>query len=61
MKKHSVDSCVLAMWDDLCTRSGIGDVLDELDDETRQEIQDSWREHVRNTVGAQAASKGTKR
>jgi hypothetical protein len=50
MKRHSVDSCVRAIWDDLCTRSGIGDVLDELDDETRKEIQDSWKRHIRSTI-----------
>ena len=61
MKKHSIESCVRAIWDDLCTRSGIGDVLDELDGETREEIQNSWREQIRNTVVAPEKSKGAKR
>lgn len=40
------EKIVLTLIEDLAGRSGLGDVLDGLDIDIREEIEDTWREHV---------------
>lgn len=43
---EKAEKIVMTLIEDLADRSGLGDVLDELDIDTREELEETWKEHV---------------